>query len=127
MPRRGRPVRTIELSADERIFLTQLSRRRSAPAFEVKRAKAVILMADGLANKDIAERVGFSKATVSTLRKRFSEFRLGGISDLPRSGPPRSIGDDQVRELVEKTLHTKPTGSTHWRHKKDGRRDGDLS
>lgn len=118
MAKRGRPVATIELSDEERRFLQQLSRRRSAPAIEVKRAKAVLLMADGVQNKDIAPRVGFCSATIGTLRKRFAEMRLEGLSDLPRSGPPRTIGDEQVQQLVEKTLHSKPEASTHWSTRK---------
>lgn len=124
MATRGRPVTPIGLSDEERHFLEQLSRRRSAPASEVKRARAILLMADGVHHKDIAARVGFCSATVGTLRKRFTELRLEGLSDLPRSGPPRSIGDDQVQELIEKTLRSKPEATTHWSTRKMAREMG---
>lgn len=124
MPRSGRPVTPIELSDDERDFLQQLARRRGAPASEVKRAKAVLLMSEGLYNKDIAARVGFCSVTVGTLRKRFAETRLDGLSDLPRSGTPRSIGDGRIQQLVEKTLHSKPEAATHWSTRKMARESG---
>lgn len=118
MSRTGRPVIHIMLSENERDFLQLLCRKRSAPAAEVKRAKSILLMAEGIPNKVISQRVGFCAATVGTLRTRFERLRLEGISDLPRSGPPRKIGDDQLEALIEKTLHTKPKGGTHWSTRK---------
>lgn len=75
-------------------------------------------MEEGFSNQDIARRVGFCAATVGTLRGRFHQLRLEGLSDLPRSGPPRQIGDDQVERLIGKTLHSKPKGATHWSTRK---------
>jgi len=118
MPRKGRPVVAIELSEQERDFLHELARRRNAPAIEVKRAKAILLMAEGLHHTQIAARVGFCSATVGTLRQRFSETRLEGLSDLPRSGPPRTIDDQQIAQLIEKTLQSKPPAATHWSTRK---------
>lgn len=124
MHRLGRPVIAIKLNQHERDFLHRLVRRRSAPTSDVKRAKAVLLMEKGESNARIASDVGFCSATVGTLRKRFSELRLEGLSDLPRSGPPRKIGDEQIQQLVEKTLHEKPKASTHWSTRKMARAMG---
>jgi transposase len=114
MKKLGRPVVAIELDGEERDFLERLSRKRSAPAGEVKRSKAILRMADGESNKAVAEAVGLCAHTVGTLRRRFAETRLEGLSDLPRSGAPRTIGDDRVAEIVEKTLRSVPGGKTHW-------------
>ena len=118
MPRTGRPVVAIELEEEERDFLEKLSRRRNAPASEVRRAKAVLLMARGESNKAVAAAVGLCSHTIGTLRRKFAEVRLAGLSDLPRSGAPRTIHDDDVRELVEKTLQSVPEGATHWSTRK---------
>ena len=118
MPKLGRPLVPIELTTEEEEFLSNLSRRKRAPVVEVKRAKAILLMAAGLSNKEVAVRTNFCAATVGTLRKRFVEMRLEGISDLPRSGAPRKITDDQVEGLVAKTLQSRPKGSTHWSTRK---------
>ena len=118
MPRTGRPVIPIELTTEEESFLLELARRRNAPAIEVKRAKGVLLMAEGLSNKEVAREAGFCEATVGTLRKRFAELRLEGLSDLPRSGPPRKISDEAVEEIISKTLHSRPEGITHWSTRK---------
>jgi len=124
MPRTGRPVIRIELTEDEKEFLTRLARKRNAPVAEAKRAKAILLMDRGLSNKEISSHVGFCSATIGTLRIRFAKLRLEGLSDLPRSGPPRRIGDDQIEALIEKTLHSKPQGATHWSTRKMARKMG---
>jgi transposase len=41
-------------------------------------------------------------------------MRLQGLSDAPRSGPPRKITDDRVDEVVTRTLTSRPKGATHW-------------
>ncbi|MFT3990726.1 MAG: hypothetical protein QM680_04890 [Luteolibacter sp.] len=81
-------------------------------------------MAEGFSNKVISERIGFCAATIGSLRSRFGQLRLDGISDLPRSGPPRRIGDDRIEALIEKTLHSKPKGATHWSTRKMAKKTG---
>jgi transposase len=118
MPRTGRPVVAIELDVEERMFLERLSRMSRAPAGEVRRARAILLMARGESNQAAAAAVGLCAHTVGTLRRRFAEVRLAGLSDLPRSGAPRTIDDGKVHELVEKTLQSIPKGATHWSTRK---------
>ena len=36
------------------------------------------------------------------------------MSDEPRSGTPRQIGDDKIAYLIKMTLETTPKGATHW-------------
>jgi transposase len=40
--------------------------------------------------------------------------RLDGLFDEPRPGAPRTITDDQVEQVVIRTLETTPRGATHW-------------
>ena len=118
MARTGRPVIKIELSDEEREFLEKLQRNRSAPASEFKRARAILMMADGENNTTVAKAVGLCAHTIGTLRRRFAETRLEGLSDLPCTGAPRSISDEKVHLIVEKTLGSIPEGATHWSTRK---------
>lgn len=118
MSKRGRPVIQIELSKEEEDFLQRLARKRNSPTIEVKRAEAILLMSEGGSNVAIAQKVGFCAATIGTLRTRFTEMRLAGLSDLPRCGHGRKFGDERIEELIEKTLHSKPKGATHWSTRK---------
>jgi transposase len=45
---------------------------------------------------------------------RFLEHRLDGLSDEPRPGRPRTVTDEQVEEVIVRTLETTPPDATHW-------------
>ena len=47
-------------------------------------------------------------------RNRFAEHRLEGLTDEPRPGQPRKITDEQVEEVIIKTLESTPKDATHW-------------
>ncbi len=48
------------------------------------------------------------------MAQRFIEFGLGGLLDEPRVGAPRKITDQQIEDVVTKTLESMPANSTHW-------------
>ena len=72
------------------------------------------MSAKGLTNTAISKKVGLTISMVGLWRKRFIEQGLMGLYDQPRPGAPRSISDEQVAQLLEKTLKKKPKGATHW-------------
>ena len=65
-----------------------MARCYTSSYYEVVRAKAVLLAAEGLRNDQIAARVSLPRQIVSKWRKRFFEERLAGLENLPRSGRP---------------------------------------
>ncbi|GGV07911.1 hypothetical protein GCM10010182_28850 [Actinomadura cremea] len=48
------------------------------------------------------------------MAQAFLADRLEGLSDEPRPGRPRSVTDEQVADLIARTLETRPVGATHW-------------
>jgi transposase len=104
----------IELSDEERARLEAWSRRRTTAQALALRSRIVLAAADGLANGEIAERLGVSRPTVTKWRNRFAELRLDGLVDEPRPGRPRTITDEQVEAVIVKTLESKPRDATHW-------------
>ena len=89
MPRKS-PY-AIKLAEEERQGLCKLVRKYTAPYFEVVRAKAILLAAEGLENKQIGERLDLPRQIVSKWRKRFFYERMAGLQDRPRSGRPRAF------------------------------------
>jgi transposase len=104
----------IELTDDERAQLESWARRRTSAQALALRSRIVLLAADGLNNTEIAERLGVHRPMVRKWRGRFAEQRLDGLTDEPRPGRPRTIADDQVEEVIVKTLETTPKDATHW-------------
>ena len=110
----GRPIPPLELTPEVRRDLVAWAGSRTLPAGIVRRARIILLAADGCNNKTVAERVGLSGTVVSMWRNRFLAQGMAGLYDEPRPGGPRSIQDEQVAELIRKTLRTKPKNATHW-------------
>jgi putative transposase len=93
MPRTGRPMKPLELSDGARAELESLARSRSLPSGLVRRARAVLLCADGLSNGAVADEVGLTRQTVGKWRERFRTQGLMGLYEERRPGKPRSIED----------------------------------
>src|SRR3954466_16314530 len=104
----------VVLSDEERDQLERWTRRRTSAQALALRARIVLLAAEGLKNTEIAQRLGISRPPVTKWRNRFVEHRLDGLSDDPRPGRPRVIGDERVAGVIVKTLESTPMGATHW-------------
>ena len=105
----------VSLTADQRKQLLAWFRGRTTPARLVTRAHIILLAADGLQNKEIAEKLDLSLPTVRLWRGRFVSDGLDGIeSDAQRPGRPRTIDQFKVSKIVEETMKSRPANATHW-------------
>ena len=104
----------VVLSDEEREQLERWTRRRTSAQSLALRARIVLLAAEGLKNTEIAERLELAHSSVRKWRNRFVEHRLGGLTDEPRPGRPRTVTDDKVEQVIVKTLETTPKDATHW-------------
>jgi len=84
-------AQAIVLAAEERAVLEQLLRASRARAGLSRRARAVVLMADGLPGVEVAHRTGYTPVQVSRLRRRFATERVAGLRDRPRPGRPHTV------------------------------------
>ena len=91
-------------------------RSPSLPSGLAQRARIITLAADGVANSEIAERLGCSRQTVITWRQRFTRSGIAGLTDRPRPGRPPTIDVHKELEIVAVTLAGPPptSGETHW-------------
>jgi hypothetical protein len=62
----------------------------------------------------VAAELGLHGHTVGKWRRRFLKDRCDGLLDEARLGRPRTINDDQVAAVIERTLRTTPADATHW-------------
>jgi transposase len=110
----GRPATKLQITDAERAELHARLRVRKAPEDEKLRMRIVLGCADGESGTMIAQRLGTTVQTVSKWRRRYRAYRLAGLTDAPRAGRPRSVGDEQVQLIVDKVRQSKPDNATHW-------------
>lgn len=102
----------INLTDDQRNELERRVRSQTLDARSVRRARIVLLAADGIGNHEIARRLEISRGQVIAWRGRFARGGVAAIeSDLPRSGRKPTI---DASEIVRVTTQTTPEGATHW-------------
>lgn len=82
----------ITLSKDEEAELRRRAARYTAPYMEVVRARIVLMAADGMQNKDIAEKLMLPVQIVTKWRKRYFEEGLAGLDERVRPGRPAAGG-----------------------------------
>ena len=110
----GRPKKVLTLTDEARKDLVVLAASRSMPHGLVRRARIILLAAEGETNEAIAAKLGLSKPTVGTWRRRYIDHGLEGLHEELKPGRPRVISDERVATVLRKTLQTKPKEGTHW-------------
>ncbi|WP_116655168.1 IS630 family transposase, partial [Pelagibacterium sediminicola] len=110
----GRVADEIVLSVEERDFLEAQVRRHKAARSLSDRCRMILLCAEGFQSKEVGARLGVHEHTVGKWRRRFVRNRIEGLADEYRPGRPRTVSDDQVAEVIERTLNTTPKDATHW-------------
>jgi len=109
----NRRAAALVLRAGDRVELDRWARSSSVAAGLAKRARIILLAADGVANYEIATLTGVTRPTVNLWRSRYVELGLGGLSDRDRPGRPARV---DRRAIVAETLNPPPArlGVTHW-------------
>jgi transposase len=104
---------SVEVPPRDREVLTSWIRSSSVRSGLARRARIVLLAADGLGTNEIVRRSGLSKPTVIFWKRRWAAEGLGGLEDRPKPGKPRTVDDVAV---VLATLEAPPKrlGVTHW-------------
>jgi transposase len=110
----GRPKAELTLSDEERAALEEWVRGRFTPQAWALRCRIILACAEGASNKDVAAQLGSTPHAVGRWRARFVQYRIAGLGDMPRSGGPRTVTDEQVAAVVAKTLESTPKNATHW-------------
>ena len=105
----------VVLAEEERKNLERIVRSPTCALREVRRARVVLLAADGWTNDRIAKRLEMGINTVGLWRRRFVEEGADGLGrDRPGRGRKPVILKDKTDEVVRMTTMEKPPGRTHW-------------
>jgi hypothetical protein len=79
----------LTLTPHERQVLEAWQRKLRLPAGQVRRARAILLLADGLALTEVARRVDMGRHHVYMWVKRFEALGVEGLKDQDRSALAR--------------------------------------
>ena len=109
----NRPAAALGLREGDRERLVSLTRSTSVRAGLARRARVVLLAAEGMSNTAISAQVGLSRPKVIGWRQRYERSGIRGLDDEQRSGRPRRIDHAAI---VTETLKPPPKklGVTHW-------------
>jgi len=114
-----RAATPITLSDSEKKLLEKYTTSRAVPIRLAERSKIVLLSAQGLENKVIAQQLSITPNKVGKWRNRFAE---GGISAISKEKPRGANhgGKDTLKQarlrnrIIKKTTLEKPANATHW-------------
>jgi transposase len=107
-------ARQVRLKPKIRKVLEARCRAPRTAQRDVKRARMVLLAAEGRSTRSIAEEVGVQPRIVSNWRWRFAEHGLGGLKDRPRGGEKPIYGKSTNKRILALLEKPPPQGYARW-------------
>jgi transposase len=109
------------LTSNERTELQRRVRSLKIRAEDARRARVVLMLADGESYSAIETTVPCYRDYINRWRRRFLADRLDGLQARYRGQPPTVLTPTMEARILEKTRQSPPDGSTHWSTRKLGR------
>lgn len=116
----------IRLAPGDRNTLEGWVRAQSTEQRYVKRARIVLLAADGMASRAIAREVGVMPGVASVWRNRFAEAGIKGLEDKPRPGATRVYTEATDKRILAVLDQPVPKGRARWDGKLVAKALGDV-
>jgi len=113
-----------QLSAEDRGRLEQLLRSTRVAAGLARRARVLLLLADGTSLRDIQAQTGMSPRRTLHWKQCWRDQGLDGLLDAPRAGRPRKVTTAKEAAIVAATQASPPGPLTHWSTRRLARRWG---
>lgn len=110
-------VPPLQLREGDREELERRLRAHSSAQRQVRRARIVLLAAEGVPNRKIAKAIGIDEDYVGVWRKRYEAEGLKGLEDRARSGRPPTYGPAERLALSAKATEERPEVDSHWSHR----------
>ena len=107
-------AREVRLTAKVRKLLEARCRAPTTAQGEAKRARIVLLAAQGRSTRSIAEEVGVQPRIVSNWRRRFDEEGLAGLKDRSRGSREPLYGPATNKRILAVLDRPPPPGQARW-------------
>src|SRR5829696_5377121 len=108
----------LTLTTDERTELEQRMRSRTIRSEDARRARVILLLADGASYSSIEQALPCYRDYINRWRRRFLAKRLNGLQSRHHSQPPSVLTAEMEARILERTRLKPPDGSTHWSTRK---------
>lgn len=104
-----------KLKRGDRKLLEEILRRKSEPQARTKRARSLLLLAEGKPPKVVGDIVGTSRDSVMRTRQRYLESGLErAISGEVRPGSESPFSETQRKKIIAIACSAPPEGISHW-------------
>lgn len=118
----------ITLKRAERQELERWERGQSRDAAQARRARLILLLANGERYGSIREKLDCDTNFIARWKSRFVAERLAGLYSRHAGRAPRRGSEGQEARILKWTTQRKPVdGSTHWSSRKLSAQLGDVS
>ncbi|MGB2938968.1 MAG: LuxR C-terminal-related transcriptional regulator [Candidatus Dormiibacterota bacterium] len=108
------PEATLRLTGEERRALEQIAATPRTASIG-RRARILLLAADGMSNKEISSALSTSRGTVLHWRTRFAEEGPKGVLAIrPGRGRKPRIDETTLRRLISATMASPPPDGERW-------------
>src|SRR5262252_5763077 len=111
----------LSLTTEERRALVSLTRSRSAPSADVKLARLIMMLDEGLSWNTIVERVPCTPDFISRWKGRFERERMAGLYARHRGSEPAEDAAKVEARVLAWTQKAPSDGSTHWSTRRLGK------
>lgn len=112
------------LTLPDRNRLEQLARSTRGPAGLARRARVLLLLAEGLSLRRIHAHTGMSPRRIRAWKQNWRQKGLDGLLDSPRPGRPKKLTAAREVALLAATKQTPPAAVTHWSTRRLAKRWG---
>ena len=106
------------LTKHERMELSRQARSRTGRADAARRARVILLLAEGATWDAVWCTVGCSRGFVATWSQRFAAERVAGLDSRHRGQVPQRDTPQTEARILEATRRVPADGSTHWSTRK---------
>src|SRR5258708_6127255 len=114
------PQTPVQLTVEEREELETRTRSRSGRSDDARRARLILMLADGASYRTIAESLSCNEHFISTWKKRFLAERLAGLYARHGGRQPSRRTAQMEAKVLALSRHKPNDGPTPWRNRRLG-------
>jgi transposase len=118
------PSNGLVVTTEQRTALEARERSRRGRADAARRARVILLLADGETYATITTKTGCSSRTIALWKQRFETDGLAGLTARHRGSKPTVLTPQLQARILAWTRRAPPHGATHWSTRSLGRKLG---